>query len=376
MADMSVSALMGWAGFILGIVFGGVAQKTNFCTMGSISDMVLMGDKRRFRAWILAIAVGLLGTQLLNGASWAVVGEVEPLDIYASIYLTSNFGWLGAILGGLMFGFGMTRAGGCANKTLVRIGGGNLKSVVVALVLGVFAYMTVRGLIGLARVWMENHTNVDLSTTLEVSNQGIPDIIAAFIGLDVALLRWVITALIAIPFILWCFKDADFRSSPRDIAAGIILGLLVPAGWWATGILGGDPFDPTQPSSFTFVNPTGESIMYLMTFTGSTINFGIGTVGGVIVGSFLVSIVTRSFHIESFNGTADMWPHLYGAALMGVGGVLALGCTVGQGMTGVTTLSLGSYLAWLSIVAGGYVGMKTYEEGSFWGGVRAAITFQ
>jgi hypothetical protein len=156
------------------------------------------------------------------------------------------------------------------------------------------------------------------------------------------------------------------------MAAGAIIGILVPAAWYATGVIGYDDFDPTPLGSFTFVNPTGESIMYLMTFSGATINFGIAVVGGVIAGAFVMAMATRSFQIESFTDANDMIRHLIGAALMGTGGILAMGCTIGQGITGMSTLALGSLIALAAIIAGGVYGMKYLEEGSL-GGALAAM---
>ncbi len=364
MEELSVSTVVGLAGFAAGIAFGATAQRTNFCTMGALSDIVFMEDWRRFRAWMLAIAVAILGTQALHGGGY--------IDIDRSIYLTANFGWFGAILGGLMFGFGMTMAGGCGNKTLVRIGGGNLKSVMVALVLGIFAYMTLRGLVAVGRVEMEAMTNVDLASR-GFTTQGIGEILGAPLGLDKETLRLGVAVVLAAVLLVFCFKSADFRGSPRDIAAGIIIGLLIPTGWAITGILGFDDFEPVPLSSFTFVGPTGEAVQYLMTFTGATINFGIAAVGGVIVGSFLMSLATKSFHVEAFSDAGDMLRHMGGGALMGVGGVLSLGCTIGQGLTGISTLAFGSLIALLSIFAGGVVGLKYLEEGTLFGAIRAVI---
>jgi uncharacterized membrane protein YedE/YeeE len=364
MEDLPISTVVAAWGFAAGLVFGGTAQKTNFCTMGAISDAVFMGDYNRFRAWMLAIAVALIGSQAMHMA--------EIIDLGEAIYLTTNFAWLGAIIGGLMFGFGMTMAGGCGNKTLVRIGGGNLKSLVVAMVMGIFAYMTLRGLIGLWRVEIESATNLDLSQS-GLQSQGIVDMIAALFGAEVESLRGIVVAVVAIGFLIYCFKSAEFRKSGTNIAAGVIIGALIPAGWYITGVIGYDDFEPTPLFSFTFVSPTAESIQYLMTFTGSTINFGIGTIGGVIVGSFLVALATRSFHMEAFTDGNDMLRHLIGGALMGVGGIAALGCTIGQGITGMSTLAAGSVLALLSILAGGYLGMKYLEEGSLGGALKAAL---
>ncbi len=362
MDELSVTTVVGTAGFAAGIVFGATAQRTNFCTMGAISDIAFMGDWRRFRAWMMAIAIGILGTQALDAAGLIDIGD--------AIYLTPSLGWLGAIIGGLMFGFGMTLGGGCGNKTLVRIGGGNLKSVIVALVLGVSGYMTMRGLFGLPRVEMEQATNIDLGAW-GLSSQGLPEMFGALTGLGDGVAQWLMVAVVAGGLLAFCLKDAAFRASPHDLAAGLIIGALIPTGWYITGVLGFDDFDPTPLASFTFVAPTGNSIQYLMTFTGATINFGIATVGGVIVGSFLMSVATKSFHIEAFSDANDMLRHIAGGLLMGVGGVTALGCTVGQGLTGMSTLAVGSVIALLSIIAGGFLGMKYLEEGTLGGALRA-----
>jgi uncharacterized membrane protein YedE/YeeE len=364
MAELPITTVVGGAAFLAGMALGATAQRTNFCTMGALSDIVFMGDWRRFRSWMLAVAVAIIATQGLQAAGLLTIGK--------SIYLTKSFGWAGAILGGLMFGFGMTMGGGCGNKTLVRIGGGNLKSLVVALVLGVFAYMTLRGLIGIVRVNYVDSLNLDLGK-FGLATQGLDEMLARATGLAAGTARWVAALTIGGGLIAFSFKDPEFRGSPRDIIAGVLIGLLVTGGWYITGVLGNDEFDPVALASFTFVAPTGESIQYLMTFTGSTINFGIAAVGGVICGSFLMSLATRSFHLEAFSDANDMLRHLFGAALMGVGGVLALGCTIGQGLTGVSTLALGSWLALGSILAGGVLGLKYLEEGSLTGAVKAVF---
>ena len=362
MEGLPITTWVGILGFILGLLFGAVALKTNFCTMGAISDMVLMGDWNRFRAWTLAIAVAIIGSQGLHLSGL--------IDLDTSIYLSLNIGWAGAIVGGLLFGFGMTMTGGCGNKTLVRLGAGNLKSLVVAIVLGIFAYMTLRGLTGLARVELEGLTNVDLEGS-GLAAQGIPDFVAAATGLAVETAR-LLVAVIAAGLLLWfSLKSADFRRSKPNLAAGILIGLLITAGWYATGVLGQDEFDPTPLASFTFVNPVGNSLQYLMTFTGSTINFGVATVGGVIVGAFIAAKATGEFRIESFTDASDMMRHMVGAALMGIGGIMALGCTIGQGLTGMSTLALTSLIAWLSIIAGGVYGIKYLEEGSLGGAFQA-----
>ncbi len=364
MGELTTTTIVGIGGFIIGLVFGAVVQRTNFCTMGAISDLVLMGDGRRFRAWVLTIAVAIIGTQALHFSG--------AIDVNKSVYLTPNLGWLGAIIGGVMFGFGMTLAGGCGSKTVVRLGAGNLKSLVVAIVLGLVGYMTMRGLLAPARMQMEAAINVNLRTH-GLNTQNIGEMAAAVLGLPGNTARAIAAVAVAVAFLVFCFKDAAFRRSPSNIAAGLILGLTVVAGWIVTGILAADEFNPVPLASLTFVAPLGESLQYLMTFTGSTINFGIAVVGGVIVGSFLMALATGTLQIESFTDRNDFLRHIGGGALMGAGGVMALGCTIGQGITGMSTLALGSVMAWLSIIGGGYLGIKYLEEGSFGGAVRAVF---
>ncbi|PCI39765.1 MAG: hypothetical protein COB46_08230 [Rhodospirillaceae bacterium] len=365
MEDMPIGEIIAIWGVALGALFGAVAQRTNFCTMGALSDWILMGEKNRLRSWFLAIAVGLIGTQILHG--------LEIVDMSAAIYLTPNLGWAGAVLGGAVFGYGMVLGGGCGNKTIVRMGAGNLKSVVVFLVLGVFAYMTVRGFIGPARLILEGWTVVDL-TQMDLENQGIPHILSSLSGQSEEMLRWLITGLLGGGLLVYCFKDEEFRSETALVVGGIILGLAIPAAWYITGVLGYDDFDPIALNAFSFVAPSGDSIQYMMTFTGSTINFGISVVGGVILGSFLMSKATGTFHFEAFNGADDMIRHMTGGALMGVGGVLALGCTIGQGMSGTSTLALGSFIALFGIFVGAIFGLRLMEEGNVGDAIKAMFT--
>ncbi len=362
----SVTTQVATAAFIAGLIFGAVVQKTNFCTMGGVSDMVLMGNTNRFRAWMLALAIAVLGTQALH--MMGIIDLNLPVTQGGVIYLTANLGWPGAIVGGLMFGYGMTMAGGCANKTLVRIGNGNLKSFVVFLIIGISAYMTLRGLFGLARIQLETF-NTNLST-FGLKSQSMVEILGHITGTGTESLRLGFTVVFVGVMLVYCFKSAKFRTDPNAVLSGLIIGAMIPVGWYITGVIGSDDFSPTPLFSFTFISPTAQSVQYMMTFTGSTIDFGIASVGGVIVGAFLVSISTRSFRLEAFDGTSEMVRHIIGATLMGVGGVLALGCTIGQGLTGMSTLALGSLIALISIILGGMWGIKALEEESVLGGLK------
>ncbi len=364
MSGLATATIVGIGGVAAGLVFGATAQRTNFCTMGGIADRVLMGDGRRLRAWVLATAVALIGTQVLSFSG--------RIDLNHSIYLTTNFGWLGAIVGGLVFGFGMTLTGGCPSRTLVRLGGGNLKSLVVVLVIAIVAYMTLRGLIAPGRIAFEGVANVDLSAR-GLHSQSLGEVVAAILGIGARTARVGAAVLVAAALLFFCFKDPSFRRSPANLAAGVVIGLTVIAGWVVTGIVASDEFEPVPLASITLVAPVAESLQYLMTYTGATISFGVAVVGGIIAGSFLMAVATGAFRPESFVDRNDLVRHLVGAALMGVGGVFALGCTIGQGVTGVSTLALGSIIAWLSIIAGGYVGVKYLEGGSFADAFRATF---
>jgi len=352
--------------FLIGIVFGAVGNKTNFCTMGAVSDWVNMGDRNRLRAWLLAIGLAIVLSQVLQSRGL--------VDLSQAIYLTTNFGWLGYILGGFLFGVGMTLASGCGQRTLVRVGGGNLKSLVVLLFLGLTAYMTMRGLLALVRVNVIEVTNV----SLEAPDQGIDTLIAAALGIDNStIVTWAATAIIGGGMILYAMISRDFRRSFDNLLAGIVIGLIIPAGWYVTGVIGFDDFEPVRLESYTFIAPAAESLQYLMTFTGSTISFGVSAVFGVVLGSFLYVILTGKFRLEYFVGRDDMLRHIFGGILMGFGGVLALGCTVGQGITGMSTLALGSLMALVSIVFGSALTMKIEEhrldDMSFMSALRYAL---
>jgi hypothetical protein len=362
MEELPIKYVVAGLGFVLGLAFGATAQRTNFCTMGSISDIVFMQDWGRFRAWMLSIAVAILGSQFLHLAGY--------VDLNKSIYLTPNFGWMGAIIGGALFGFGMSLAGGCGSKTLVRLGAGNLKSLIVAVMIGLVGYMTMRGIFAFPRIRFESIVNVNLTAT-GLTAQGIPDVIAKLTGLALPNARTAAAAVVAGGLLWFCFRSRTFRASAANVASGLILGAIIVAGWVTTGIVGKDEFEPTPLASLTFVAPVGESMQYLMTFTGATINFGIATVFGVILGAFVMAKATRTFRIEAFADARDLVRHVTGGALMGFGGVTAMGCTIGQGMTGMSTLAMGSVLALGGIILGGVFGMKYLEEGSLGGAAKA-----
>ncbi len=303
MEDLETSTLMGICGFVAGLAFGMVTHRTNFCAMGAISDIVSFGEFGRLRAWLLAMAVAITGAQFLHGLGMIDLGE--------SIYLSSSVNWFGEILGGIIFGFGMVLASGCPGRNLVRVGGGDLKALVVLLFVALFGYMALRGLTAPLRASIMSGTSYDL-TASGVESEQLGAVIAGLTGLPESTARLGSAAVVVLAFLAFCFGNAGFRRSAPNVAAGVCIGLLVVAGWWVTGVLGADDFDPAALVSITFIAPVGEGLQYLLTFTGATINFGIAVVGGAILGALLSSIVAGRFIVTAFYDKNDTLRHMIG----------------------------------------------------------------
>jgi len=337
--------------FLLAFLFGAVGNKTNFCTMGAVSDWVNMGDTNRMRMWLLAIAVALLGSSALQLAG--------VVDLSKSIYPGPSFTWLSYIVGGFLFGVGMTLGSGCGSKTLIRIGGGNLKSLIVFVFLGIAAYMTLRGLFGAYRVGVLERASVTLS-----SGQDLP----ALLGLH----RGVLAALIGGGLVAFCYAKKEFRANFDYTLGGVVTGLVVIGGWYVSGVVGyvaehpetlQEAFVATNTGrmeSFSFVSPMAFTLEYLMLWTDKSkiVTYGIASGVGVIAGSAAYALATRQFRWEGFRDAEDTANHVVGGILMGFGGITALGCTVGQGITGISTLALGSFVTFGAILAGAALTMK------------------
>lgn len=350
----SAAFYIGWGGFIIGLVFGFIVYRTNFCTMGSISDILSFGDYRRFRAWLLAGAVAILGVLWVEGAGVA--------DMTQSMYLTSNFGWGGHIVGGLLFGFGMVFAGGCISRNLVRAGGGDLRSIVVLLITGIFAYITIGGILGPVRVAAFGPLTADL-TTLGMDDQRTGSLLASLTGIGAGTANLVAAIAIAGALLIYCFGNKDFRTSPRMIVAGVGIGLCAVAGWLLTGLAYDDFADNPQLVSLTYTRPAGDTLEYFMRYTAlGAPSFAVVTTLGALAGGFVGAVSMGRLHLTTFADKSDSIRNMAGAALMGIGGVLALGCTVGQAITGFSTLALGSIITFVFIVIGGIAGVKTMEN--------------
>ncbi len=345
-------------GLLVGLLFGLVGQRTNFCTMGAVADLVTLGDRRRLRAWVLAAATALLGAQLLDA------GGAVPLD--RSMYLAPSLNWLGHGLGGGLFGFGMVLAGGCGSRNLVRLGGGDLRALVVLMVMGLFAYMTIGGLLAPLRVALEQATSIDLPGP----TQSLGDLAVAGLGglsggaMDATLVRRATALVVLAGLLLYCLADRGFRGSARHVGSGLAVGSCVVAGWALTGTAFDDlATRPVAPVSLTFVRPTADTFDWLQRFTaGRMPGFGVASVIGTVLGAALGALGAGRFRLAAFTDVGDTLRSLAGAALMGIGGVMALGCTVGQGITGISTLAAGAFITFAAIVAGAVLGLRRLER--------------
>jgi uncharacterized membrane protein YedE/YeeE len=347
-----------WATFALSAAFGVIAQRTHFCTMGAVADIVHMGDWSRMRMWALAIGTAMIGFNAMVALGWVEAGQ--------SVYASERLIWLSNLGGGVVFGVGMVLASGCGSKTLVRVGGGNLKALVVLLVLAVTSYMTLRGLTAVWRV----ETVDRVAVTLPVG-QDLPSLLAYASGAPVPLLAGVLGLLIGGALIAWALSRAEGRSA-ETLLGGVGIGAVIVAVWWVSGRLGfvpehPDTLEPTylatntrSMESLTFVAPVGYALDWLILYSDANkrLTLGIVSVFGVIAGSAAWALASGNFRWEGFGDVEDLANHLVGAALMGVGGVTAFGCTVGQGLSGVSTLALGSFLALGGILAGAVLGLR------------------
>jgi len=273
------------------------------------------------------------------------------VDLGKSIYLQPSFSAPVMFLGGMLFGYGMVMSNGCASRALVLLGRGNLRSFVVVIVLGIFAEMTLKGLIAPARIAMVQASQ----TTAKLTS--LPALLSPT-GLGEVFARMLAASLLSGALIIFAFAHAPFRKSPGQIAAGLVVGILVASGWYATGYLGADDFNPAPVTSLTFIAPIADALQYVMLSTGSTLNFGIVTVFGVFAGSLATALLTGRFYLEGYTSPRHMLRSASGAALMGIGGVMAFGCSVGQGLTGLSTLALASFVAVAGILLGTAAGLR------------------
>ncbi|MCY4611024.1 MAG: YeeE/YedE family protein [Gammaproteobacteria bacterium] len=375
------------AGFIITIILGAVAYKTNFCTMGAVSDLVNMGDSGRMRAWVLGMAVAVLGVAILEYMGLADMSLTTSAETGRPPYRAAVFPWPRFIIGGILFGVGMTIGSGCGNRTMVRIGGGNLKSIAVLLAMGVAGYLMIFTNFGyyVFLQWMQP-AFIDLRN-LGIADQSLGAAVSGLLGLPGPATTLAAGLLVAALMLVWVLRSSDFLKNRDNVLAGVVLGLCVAAVWYVTaGSMGQGLIEEVaflegdeQPygvgaQSLTFVQPAAILIRYLETGLASRfMSFAMVAGAGVIAGAFLYALVARRLRLEWFQSLGDAARHVIGGLLMGFGGVLSIGCTIGQAVSGVSTLAIGSFLTFVSICLGSALTMKVqyykmvYEDEANWG---------
>lgn len=343
------------AGLFAGILLGYVARLNRFCTMAAFERYWYAGDTSPIRTWALAGIVAMAGTQLLI--------HFFGLDIGSSFYLDTDFGLTGAVLGGLMFGFGMALVGTCGFGAVLRLGGGNLRALVVLTSLGLAALATQRGLMGQVRIALVDDWAIDLSFA---GSQSVGDLLSAFLGFDA-------TAAVAIVFfsaaMVWIFKDSKFRGQPVNILTGIVVGLIIPFGWLVTATAPSWSYEAVQVEAASFIVPVGDTIMHIITYTGTVPDYGIGLVVGTLFGAMAAAWHKNDVRWEACDDARELWRHLAGATLMGIGGVFAMGCTIGQGLAAFSTLAISAPIVMVSVAIGARIGLNWLIEGTLWPGI-------
>jgi len=347
MSGLSQAAIAA-CGLCVGVACGFAVRRAKLCSYAAIESALIGGDWRRMRVFGLALAVAVAGAQAL-----ALSGLLDPAS---TTYLWDRVPILSILVGSTMFGLGMSLVGTCAFGSLVRLGGGDLRSLVTMMVFGAVAYATLRGALSGLRGALEH--------VAAPTPGGVPSSLAAiggaWLGAD---LRLAVSAVLVVALVAAAARDRRLLRMPRMLAAGLALGLGVVAGWAATGLA--DSFEAAQrPQSLTFVAPVARTLYAGLLGASAWLDFGVGSVVGVAVGAFAAARFGDDFRWEAFDDHYEMRRHLAGAALMGFGGVLAGGCTIGQGLTAGSLLAASAPLALLGMAAGARLGMAVLVEGS------------
>lgn len=342
------SFFMAFLGLLGGFCIGFVARQSNFCTLGAIEETYYGTERSRLRTWVLAVGVAIVGTQFLD-----ISGVI---DLKQSFYLAPELRVVGSVIGGMLFGLGMALVGTCAFGMLTRAGGGDMRSLVSILILGVVGYSTANGVLSYFGLKVVVPSNRPFE---HAESSAISDVL--FGGSATAHL--VVAGLISAACIGWAVSSRRFLQDSKALVAGLVIGLVVVYGWWATSKYGQNGFEQVQFESYRFARPIGDTLVYAMTFSGAAITFPIGGVLGVLLGALAAALLNGSFKFEAFDDAREMKRHFGGAALMGIGSIWALGCTIGQGMSGVSTLSVNSFLCVAAIAFSGWLGIRYLIEG-------------
>jgi len=344
------------AGVVIGSVIGFAARRYHFCTMSALERHWYAGDSAGLRAWVLAAAVALTLTQVMAALGW--------IDISRSFYLTEPLPIAGTIIGGVMFGVGMALVGTCGFGAIIRLGGGNMRALVVLTGIALAALSAQRGLTGHMRVALLDPLSLDLD---RAGGQSAGALLSRLAGFDVT---FPVAMLIAAALFFWIFKDAAFRRNRERLISGTVIGAGIAVGWVVTSSFSGRLFQPVQVEAGSFVMPLGDAMLQIITVTGALPDYGVGVAAGVLVGATLSAWRSNDMRWEACDDARELSRHLLGAFLMGTGGVFALGCTIGQGVSAVSVMAISTPIAMLSIAFGARMGLGYLLEGSPFGFMR------
>ncbi len=338
-----LAALIGGIG---GIMLGLAARMGRFCTLGAIEDYLYGNSQTRLRMWGLSIGI----------AMFAVFGSMATglFDPTRTAYLSQHWNPLNSIIGGVMFGYGMALSGNCGYGALARLGGGDLRSFVIVLVAGISAFVVMSGPLAVVRVM--------IFPVVEITDQAIPSIaylLADALPLSVSMIGLAIAVLIT----LATLSGDQFHREGKAIFWSIVVGVAIASGWAGTQWIADHGFASADIRSHTFVAPVGDSIIYAMNGSALGLNFAIGSVAGVLAGAFLGSMVKGHFRWEACDDPRELRRQIIGAAIMGVGAILAFGCSVGQGITAFSLLAYSGPVTFAAIFLGARIGLKQLIEG-------------
>lgn len=342
LGEANTVALIGLLG---GIALGLAARIGRFCTLGAIEDVLYGSDDRRMRMWALAIGVAIIGTHVVMA-----LGAFDPAQ---SEYLDRVWNPAGTIVGGLLFGYGMALSGNCGYGALARLGGGDLRSFIIVIVMGLSAYFVMSGPLAHARVWL---FSVENGAT---HPQGLGQLLDAQLAISPVVTGITVGALIFAAGL----GSPEMRRSPKFILWGCVVGLAVVSGWIGTFWVANVGFEPEPIETHSFVAPIGDTIFYVMTASGNTLSFSVGSVVGVVIGAAMGSYSKGHFRWEACEDPRELKRQIAGAALMGPGAILAVGCSVGQGISAFSTLAFSAPVAFLAIFLGASFGLRQLITG-------------
>ena len=357
MTELSDTTLVTLVGFGGGVLLGLAARLARFCTLGAIEDAYYGGSRDRILMWPLALGVAIFSTFALN--------EAGLLDLGGSVYLRNAFSLSDSIGGGLVFGIGMALAGNCGFGALSRLGGGDLRSLMIVIVIGIASYAAAVGPLAEMRIWLFPRPEA-----IDPSSSSLAALLQSRFSLPPLLLA----ATISIILLIIGLSDRDVRSNKNVVFWSIMVGVAITSGWLGTSWVKTHGFDVVSVESHTFTMPFGEAMLQMMTATGTSGGFSVGSVAGVLVGAFIGARIKKQFRWEACDDPRELSRQLFGAILMGFGGVVALGCSIGQGMSAFSVLAISAPVTIASVAVGAIIGLRFLIEGSpIWETISATL---